>query len=151
MCGAEIKLFKAIIENAEMNVCSDCSKFGKVIGEIKEKKEEKLKKIDKIKKDTPDIEIMQVIVEDYAEKIKKAREKLGLKQKELAKKISLKESLIHKIETKTFEPNISLARKLEKFLKIKLVEQHEEVRTKPSESESGIFTIGDFIKIRKKD
>lgn len=150
MCGAETKLFKAIIEDAEMNVCRDCSKFGKVIGEIKEKKYEKVKKVGKTKKEGPDIEIMQVIVEDYADKIKKAREKLGLKQKDFAKKINEKESLIHKIETGHFEPNINLARKLEKFLKIKLIEQHEEVHTKISESKSDKFTIGDLIKIKKK-
>ena len=149
MCGAKTKLFKTVIESTEMNVCRDCAKFGKVIGEIKEK--EKPKKIEKIKKDTgPDIEVLQVTVEDYAEKIKNAREKLGLKQKDLAKKLNEKASLIHKIETSSFEPNMNLARKLEKFLKIKLVEQHEEVHTEGTESKSDIFTIGDFVKIKKR-
>jgi putative transcription factor len=155
MCGADTKLFKAIIEGVEMNVCRDCSRFGKVIGEVKEEKEEKKpKKIIKATGATadagPDVELLQVIVEDYAEKIKDAREKSGLKQKDFAKKINEKESLIHKIETGSFKPNISLARKIEKFLKIRLIEQHEEVHTKSAESKSDEFTIGDFVKIKKR-
>lgn len=149
MCGSKTKLFKTVIEGSEMNVCIDCTKFGKVIGEIKEP--EKVKKMGEIKKDTgPDIEMLQVIAEDYAEKIKNAREKLNLKQKDFAKKINEKVSVIHKIETKAFEPNLSLARKLEKFLKIKLIERHEEVHIEGTKSKSDTFTIGDLIKIKNK-
>jgi putative transcription factor len=149
MCGAKTKLFKTVVEGTEMNVCRDCSKFGRVLGEIKEK--EKPKKIEKIRIDAgPDIEILQVIIKDYGQKIKKAREKLGLKQKDFAKKLNEKESLIHKIETGSFEPNLNLARKIERFLKIKLVEQHEEVHKTGTRSKSDALTIGDFVKIKKK-
>ena len=149
MCGAKTKLFKAKIEGTEMNVCRDCSKFGKIIGEVKEP--EKPKKIEKIaKEEGPYIEMLQVIVEDYPERIRNAREKMGLKQKDLAKKLNEKESLIHKIETKDFEPNINLARKLERFLKIRLIEQHEEVHTKEAKTKSDTLTIGDFVKIKKR-
>ena len=154
MCGAETKLFKAVIEDVEMNVCRDCSRFGKVIGEVREEKKEEKKKVGKagkIKADAgPETELLQVIVEDFAEKIKNAREKLGLKQKDFAKKINEKESLIHKIETGSFKPNMSLARKIERFLKIKLVEQYEESRKNEARSETDTFTIGDFVKIKKK-
>lgn len=150
MCGSKTKLFKAVIESVEMNVCRNCSKFGKVIGEVKEEKQKGEKKADGIKKGEPSTELVQVIVEDYAEKIKKTRENLGLKQKDFAKKINEKASLIHKIETGSFEPNINLARKLEKFLKIKLVDQHEEIHKKEPQSKSDVFTIGDLIKIKKK-
>lgn len=148
MCGAKTKLFRTEIESTEMNVCRDCSKFGKVLAEVKEL--EKPKKIKEVIKDTgPYIELLQVVVEDYAQKIKNARESLNLKQKELAEKISEKESLIHKIETGSFEPGMGMTRKLEKFLKIKLVEQHEEVHEKTAKTKSEAFTIGDFIKIKK--
>lgn len=148
MCGAKTKLFRTVIEGTEMNVCRDCSKFGKVIGELKEK--ETPKKSERAKRDAPDVEILHVIVEDYAQKIKNAREKLGLKQKEFAKKLNEKVSLIHKIETGSFEPNISLARKLEKFLNIDLLEQYEEAHKKGVQSKSDELTIGDFIRIKKK-
>lgn len=149
MCGAKTKLFKTLIESTEMNVCRECSKFGKVIAEVKEP--EKPKTIKKIIKDAgPQVEILQVIAEDYAKKIKDTREKLGLNQKDFAKKINEKQALIRKIETDNFEPNISLARKLEKFLKIRLIEQHEEIHEKSAKTESSAFTIGDFIKVKKR-
>ena len=46
MCGAKTKLFRTLIESTEMNVCRDCSKFGKVISELKEEK--RPKKIEEI-------------------------------------------------------------------------------------------------------
>ena len=99
MCGSEGKLYKAIIEGAELNVCQECSKFGKVISVIKQETAVK-KKVAKAKEvKEPEQEIMQLIVEDFAEKIKKKRESLGLKQKEFAKKIGEKESLVQKIES----------------------------------------------------
>lgn len=149
MCGSKTKLFKTLIESTEMNVCRECSKFGKVIAEVREPK--KPKKTKTLIQDTgPQTEILQVIAGDYAEKIKKARENLNLNQKDFAKKINEKQALIRKIETGNFEPNIDLARKLEKFLKIKLIEQHEEVHREGSQQKSDAFTIGDLIKVKKK-
>ena len=148
MCGSKTKLFITEIENSQMNVCRDCSKFGKIIAEVKEP--EKPKKIREIIEETgPRIEMLQVIVEDYAKRIKQAREKLNLDQKEFAKKINEKQAVIHKIETGSFEPSMSLTRKLEKFLKIKIVEQHEEIHETTAKTKSDSFTIGDFIKIKK--
>ena len=149
MCGSKTKLFITEIESSQMNVCRDCSKFGKIIAEVKEP--EKPKKIKEIIEDAgPQTEILQVIVEGYAQKIKNAREKLNLDQKDFAKKINEKQAVIHKIETGSFEPGMSLARKLEKFLKIKLVEQHEEIHEKTKQTKSDDFTIGDFINIKKE-
>ncbi len=149
LCGAKTEnLFRAIVEGTELNVCKDCAKYGKVIEKkpikpVVEKKEYVKKPIESEK------EVIQVIVPDFAQRIKKKRESLGLKQKEFAKKISEKESLIHNIETESFKPSIILARKLEKFLKIKLVEEYEEEHKKSSETKPDEFTIGDLIKIKK--
>ncbi len=149
LCGAKTEsLFRAIVEGTELNVCKDCAKYGKVIEKkpikvIEEKKEYVKKSAE------PEKEVIQVIVPDFAQRIKKKRESLGLKQKEFAKKISEKESLIHNMETGSFKPSISLARKLEKSLKIKLVEEYEEEHKKISETETDGFTIGDLIKIKK--
>ncbi len=41
MCGKDVNLFKIKIENAIMNVCDSCSKFGKIFSEVVEKKVEK--------------------------------------------------------------------------------------------------------------
>lgn len=149
MCGSETRLYKTLIEGTELNVCRECAKFGKIIApiriEVKEKKKTGTTAIPK----GPEKETIQIIIQNYGETIKKARESLGLKQEDFAKKINEKESLIHKIETGNFEPNIDLARKLERFLKIKLIEQHEETHEKSSKAKGDGFTIGDFVKVKK--
>jgi len=147
LCGTETEnLFRAIVEGTELNVCKDCAKYGKVIEKKPIKVEEKRQFT---KPAEPEKEIVQIIVPDFAQRIKKKRESLGLKQKDFAKKISEKESLIHNIETGSFKPSISLARKLEKFLKIKLVEEYEEEHKKSSKTKTEGFTVGDLIKIKK--
>jgi len=144
MCGSNGKLYETIIEDAQLKVCHECSKFGKVTGIVEQKQ------ADKVIENSQQIEVMEIIVEDYAEKIRKKRESLGLKQEEFAKKISEKESLIQKIESGHLEPSLGLAKKIGSFLKIKLIEEHEETHEKQSKTKTGSFTIGDFIKIKKK-
>lgn len=65
------------------------------------------------------------LIENYGEIIRNARIKMGISQEELAKQISEKLTIIKKIEQGSFKPPIELARKLEKFLKIKIIEKVE--------------------------
>jgi len=148
MCGKETDLYATIIEETELNVCSNCSKFGKVLREVK-KPEPIKKKKEKIVVKQEEPEIIQVVVEDYAERLRKAREKLGLKQKDFAKKISERASLLHNFETGKIEPTLKIAQKLEKLLKIKLIEEIEEKPEKLQKTKSEEFTVGDFIKVKK--
>ena len=145
MCGSQGQLFKTIIEGAELNVCHECSKFGKVIKIVK--LEPEIKRKEKTK--TPEEEVIEVFVEDFAEKIKKKREELGLTQKEFAKKINEKESVIHKLESGNFEPTLGLGKKLENILKIKLIEEHEEGYKIEKKQKGDTLTLGDLIKIKK--
>ena len=147
MCGKEDYLYRTDIEGSILSVCKACSKFGKIISEVKPKIEEPKKSIDIIKTD-PGKEIIQVIVPDYSQLIKQKREQLGLKQEDFAKNINEKVSLLHQIETGHFEPDMVLARKLEKALKIKLIEEYEEVHSKDPKTKSDSFTIGDFIRVK---
>ena len=149
MCGSPGKLYKAVIEGAELIVCHECSKFGKVISIVKEEEAGGIKAAATGKQE-PETEKIDIIVSDYAEKIRKKRESLGLKQEEFAKKINEKESLIQKIESGHFEPSIGLAKKIGSFLKIKLIEEHEEVYEHQKAAKLDTFTIGDFIKIKEK-
>lgn len=150
MCGEEIGCpLVASIEGVELSVCNKCAKFGKVIRKTKTLvKEEKTKK-DFVRNVPQREKIIQILVEDYSTKIKNAREKASLKQEDFAKKINEKASLIHNIESGKFEPSIKLARKIEKFLNIKLIEQHEEQHTGIKGESGEGFTIGDFIKVKK--
>ncbi|MBR9698994.1 TIGR00270 family protein [Candidatus Woesearchaeota archaeon] len=145
MCGAEDSLFKTEIEGSTLTLCRNCAKFGKVIMPIKEKqdipKKREFQRAPLLSKE----EISQEIVENYSEIIKKKRESLDLKQEDFAKKINEKVALIHKIETGHFKPNLVLARKIERFLKVKLVEQVTGSASTPTATESDSFTLGDFI------
>ena len=148
MCGGPGKLYEAIIEDAELKVCHECSKFGKVTGVVKqdESSETSLKNKNKETK----TEVMEIVVNDYAEKIRKKRESLGLNQKEFAKKANEKESLIQKIESGHFEPSLGLAKKISGLLKIRLIEKYEETHEPQSRTKTDAFTIGDLIKTKSK-
>jgi len=150
ICGKEAQLFKAKVEGTVLNVCQPCASFGEVIGKIAEHIPAQPSK--PIVKAPNGEEPMQQVVKDFAPIIKNKREQLGLKQIDFAKKINEKESLVHKIETGTITPSIELARKLEHFLGVKLVEVVAEDKTATSAAKSGKsdeLTLGDAIKLKK--
>ena len=95
------------------------------------------------------LENMYEIVEDYAKRIKSAREKMGWSQKALAQRVKVSENIIKRIETGRLKPSIDLARHLEKVLGIVLLEPIVEEYTKYSSSDEDYLTIGDIIKFRK--
>lgn len=128
---------KAKIEGAILNVCSKCVNLGeeiKSVMPIVKRKEIKLPE-----------ELDLVIVDDFASLIKNAREKKALSQEKLAKAISEKASVIKRIE-EGWEPSLKIARKLENFLEIKLIESVPKVSLKKKDETKGL-TIGDIIEI----
>ncbi len=160
LCGKESDLKKVKIEGTFLNVCGKCSKFGEVIEEKvllsshSAKPPSTMAKLPlsnsydgkKVKKKS---EFVDSIVSDYSTKIRESREKVGLTQKELGEKIAEKESIIHKIESGLMEPSLKLAKKLENFLKIKLIEVYEEDKIKRIDFKSDKLTIGDLLNMKK--
>ncbi|MCK5025907.1 MAG: TIGR00270 family protein [Nanoarchaeota archaeon] len=151
MCGKESELFITDIESTRMNVCSGCAGFGKKIRriepEIKTHKQQKQQQ--KVEAAQKEPEIIQMIVLDYPQIIKRKREQMGMKQKEFARFISEKESLLHSMEVGKFKPSLKQALKLEKMLKINLIEDVEETKPEFAKTDSGEgLTLGDFIKKR---
>lgn len=150
MCGSEGRLLKAEVEGTILNVCQNCSKFGKVLSRpssprFDQKKKFKRPMPEKEKEEEP----MELVKTNYNSLIKKGREKAGLMQKELAAKMAERESVIQKVESGHQKPSIQLARKFERFLKIKLVETYTE-ENKSYKSSKKALTIGDIIQIKKK-
>ncbi len=143
ICGVDTELVTAEIEGSLLNVCRKCASFGKIV-ERKEKKEN-LKRV----KRYFDKEVLDLIVEDFSERVKNARESLGLKQEEMGDKVGEKESVIHNLERGKIKPSIVLAKKLEKFLNIKLIEEYKDENVK-FDFKNTSLTIGDLIKIKKK-
>lgn len=157
MCGKDAELFKTIIEGTEMDVCASCSKFGKVISKIKspeeEKREQKKQKIIAAKS-APKKEKIEVIVPDYGRIIRRKREEMNLSLEDFAKKVNEKASVISKIETGHYEPDLETARKLEKMLHIKLIEveeiETEEIPKSRNIQKGETLTLGDMVRIKKR-
>ena len=152
MCGKEGNLFVVQVEGTRLSVCQACSKYGKIIGRVRPpvppsaKKKTSIPQSRPVKKEEP----IEIIVPNYATLIKKKRERLGLKQKEFAQKISERESLLHKIETGSYVPSMELARKLEKALDLRLIEVAKEEQVEVKRSHGEALTMGDFISIKKE-
>jgi putative transcription factor len=153
------KVYKVEVEGSILNACERCASFGKIVGKIRHEEPEKKKKQEKALaqasaslKTMKSTETVQIISPNYSTAIRKAREKLGLKQEELAKKLAERESMIHKLESGSAKPNLDLARKLERFLRISIIEEVEmessgaDEKRKPSDS----LTLGDLIHIKQK-
>lgn len=149
MCGSEEQLYRCRVEDTVLNVCKGCSSYGEVVGKESQEAREKTSKKAKPKKQP---EIIEVVREDYSNILKNIREKKGLKQEELAKKLAEKASLIQNLESGHMKPSIPLAKKLEKFFNINLIESYEEKQKKEASPEGSDekMTIGDMIKIKKR-
>ncbi len=133
MCGRETdELVSIRIEGAVLQVCKSCAKHGV---RVKEKKQ----KID---------ETEIIPVEHYGAVIRREREKLGLTQEELARKLNISESHLRNLEHEKVELDMKTGKILEKFFGIKLFE-HLEVENTPSEKKDiGPITLGDIAKVK---
>jgi len=152
MCGNLEAINIVDIEGSRMSLCQGCSKMGKVINRIRtqtsQRRAQPIQIRQQIRQEKE--EPIELINKDYGKLIKSAREKRGMKQEDFAKLIHEKESVVRHMESGEHKPSIALARKLEKYLNIKLVEQYEE-KFKAGKAQDDTMTIGHImIKTRKK-
>lgn len=134
MCGKNTTLVLGNIEGATVNVCSDCLKLGTRVNLPKQKT-----------KRIADLEPEVFIVDNYSQLIKNARERKNMKQEEVAKKLALKESIVHKLENGSFTPSLNMASRIEKFFGIKLMEEYSESMAS-TDNKSESYTMADVIK-----
>lgn len=141
MCGKSVpKTQRVMVDNAVLNLCDSCSKFGKPLDKKPEPITMKYNAPaprtynttpratapHKVKSKPPrrersDLDSLEVSPE-YPDIVKEAREKLEWTQEELALKILEKKNVVAKIERGELMPSVKLARKLEKLLDVKLIE-----------------------------
>ena len=81
--------------------------------------------------------------------IRTARERSGMSQLEVARRINERASVIAKLETGKMMPTIELARKLERLFKLTLLEEAE-IPDVPLKSSDQATTLGDVVEIRRK-
>ena len=108
MCGSDTdSSTKVKIEGAVLKVCDSCKDLGKEVKTSSKKKKKRKKKSSSRKRGNS-----KVLIPEYGEKVKKAREDEQLSIKEVADELNEKESLIKKIEQEELKPDKSLAGKL---------------------------------------
>jgi len=91
------------------------------------------------------------LVEDYGSLIRRTREKLGFSCEELGRKIGERVSVLRKVEMNKMVPDQRLAKKLEHFLRIKLlVKPPTEIAEGKPVQKPYELTLGDVVSIRKK-
>lgn len=148
MCGSDSDLFNTIVEGSTLKVCKECAKFGKVLKKVEKHLPKKAFKAEQ----TPEQpEIIETVVDDFSSIIRKKREEMNLKQDDFAKKINEKSSLVYSLENGKTRPSIALARKLEKLLNIRLIEEIKDTKIDLGKrDDSGELTIGDLIKVKKR-
>jgi putative transcription factor len=89
------------------------------------------------------------VVEDYAERVRRARERLGLTQKELAQRVKVGENVIRRIESGSLVPPVDLAMRLERVLGVKLLEPVAEEEEEAEGSGDFYLTLGDVAELRE--
>ncbi|MBI5871679.1 TIGR00270 family protein [archaeon] len=160
MCGRNVdNICRAIIEGSILNVCSLCSGFGVVLVSPLQKigvdagtktSSSSLDRFKQVIAQKGMLEEQDLIVKDYGEKVRKAREKKGLTQEELAKAIAEKVSVIQKVEAGQMKPTLLLAKRLQQFLGVELIEKYEEEKPIINFKKSKEITIGDLWEMEKK-
>lgn len=149
---------KVRLEGSVVTTCDECASYGTVIEEVGSKKGKVTsKKVGAVltrRKERPedyDINFDEELIDNYAAAIKNARERAGLKQDELAKIINEPASLIHRLESHRVEPSLSVAKKIEKKLKIKLIKRADAVADVDiSSKKREDLTLGDLIVVRSR-
>lgn len=148
MCGKSTELMKAEIEGVDLNVCSNCAKFGRVKRSGYGGRSSPSFSRPVLKQEWPSFRI----VSDFALKIRTAREKNNLNHEDFAKLLNERESVVAKWEHGDLRPPVDLAQRLGKKLGLILVEKDEDkaVELEKQRKNPEEFTLGDFIKVRKR-
>lgn len=106
---------KAKIEGVILSVCSSCASFG---SEVKVNPVFIRRPTGPTAPKSPDT----VLVVDVGIRVRKARQKMGLSEKDAAMKLNIRESTLLHIESGKIIPDDMAAKKLERFFNIKLFE-----------------------------
>ena len=126
LCGRQVTdgQKKVVIDSTVFNVCTSCSKRGKpyVPSETAKKKTIGYTAPKRMIKPFRKISMTDAIILNpaFAKIIREARMKKGLTHEQLGIKMNEKATILRKFETGTLKPDEILAKKLEKFLEIKL-------------------------------
>lgn len=147
ICGKKEAVCLVYLEGAQMNACAGCARGGKVVYYFETESGS-----------AAPVHVSQLsrseeeIVDGYGKLIRSARERMGLTPEQLALRISEKVSYLEHVEKGSLLPTLPLAKKLEKFLKIRLVEMSNTVQTETKlGSGKKELTMLDVAEITRKE
>jgi putative transcription factor len=156
LCGKDCFDCKpAAVDGARMMLCPGCMKYGVGVKETPRPSTSAYKPpLDRIRK--PKIKdiyegMNKELVTGWNELIKSARTKKGLSREELGFKIGERTVTISKIENGDLRPSDEVVKKLEKELRITLIEEVKGVSTGSTGSRPQGLTLGDFFKTEDED
>ncbi len=164
MCGHEIhtRPITIKIEGAELAVCPSCAKHGKPVVKDKPKRTPTSPRTSSPRQPyTPRTSSSQPrrsgrfggskeLVIDYSEKLRLARQKMKLTQKDVSIQTKISVSELQSIETGKMRPSDDLIGRLEKFFNIKITEEVQAYGTKEQKKGPAFQTLGDIVVIKKK-
>lgn len=131
VCGKDSReLFLISVEGTKLKVCRGCSTCGTFIAKV----QEPIERMFAIASEEPETEL----VDDYTKLIRGARQKDGLTQEDLAKKINENLNVLKKVEKGELTPPEKLSRKLEKLFKIRLFQQVKREAVKGKKSDASL-------------
>lgn len=163
MCGQEIyaRPVKIEIEGAVLEVCPSCAKHGKKVTETKSSKPRSFTQPTTSKRtsaprftssrSSQPIAGGKELVPDYHERIRLARQKMKLTQKDVSIQTKVSVSELQSIETGKMRPPDKIIEKLEKFFEIKITEEVKAYRPQDQRKSAAFQTLGDIVVIKKKN
>ncbi len=120
ICGKENVKAIILLEGAKLLACGSCMRSGRIIQRLDQVDSGPLIREKPLQRG---MEESREIVEDYGRRIKNARDKAQLPIAVVAERIKETESYLDAIENQRIMPTFEVARKIEKELDIKLIEQ----------------------------
>jgi putative transcription factor len=163
VCGNDIygKTIRAIIDGVKLFVCSDCAQHSSSSWKQDTSKSVlTIKPLSSLTKSPSSYERKTPsrfpqaldLVEDFGQRIRVGRMKQNLSHEDLSRMIGTKISVLRKLETGKMVPDQSLAKKVERFLKINLLQVPAESSTieKDFIKKTSDLTLGDVVTIQKR-
>ncbi len=135
---------RAIVEKAEVNVCNVCARYGRMLSTPRQQA---------AAAHLPMSQKEVLLVQGYGVVISRARTAVGLTRMELAAKLNLREKDVEHFEAEKTKPTDGDVRKLENFLKIKLLTESIAVApaaVQRSRSSFSGITLADIVEIKDK-
>jgi putative transcription factor len=164
MCGNEIfsRPINIEIEGAILEVCPSCAKHGKKITPKTSKRaqvtsRQPYQQKATVQRKTPvrstrpyDSKADNELIPDYYEKVRLARQKMKLSQKDVSIQTKISVQELQSIETGKMRPPDDIVKKLEKFFGIKLTEELKSYSAQDQKKGTVFQTLGDVVVIKKK-